>query len=175
MNTLKKILFSVAAAALFSVGSAQAERFDNDYAGDFWINLGAGVGINSSNNSSSDNNNILAIDISANYALDNHQLLTVRSAGNYFGDVTSYDVGAMYGLMQKNDMGYISFSAGLAALFAGDSSDKTDLGLPLEVQAFLTPTEHVGIGVILFGDTNLTNTSQSFGGVVLALQFGNLW
>ncbi len=73
-----------------------------------------------------------------------NRLLTARLLGyGLFGG--GYDVGVMYGLMGKNNFGMMAASAGVSYvqytafnLFEDEKSHGT-VGLPLQLQAFLTP------------------------------------
>ena len=85
---------------------------NDNYRGKFWLNLGSGAQAGTSD----DFNNIgLSAEISANYMLTSHQLLTLRMAGS--GGFLSPDnnsLGLLYGLVAKNKLGYISASAGVS-------------------------------------------------------------
>ncbi len=156
-----------------------------------WLNLG--VGLAGGNNFSG-----VGADVSLNYAPSNSRLWTLRSSeavnlsgifsnlfctSNCKNEDSAGDVALMYGLMQKNTLGYVSASTGLAlatdqqpeiivnGVQTQPGSNTYTIGLPLELQAFITPVRYVGIGLIGFGDLN---TRKSFGGVALALQFGKL-
>lgn len=132
-----------------------------------------------------------ALEASINFPTTEHQFITGRylasSGGNFFchtGCGYFREGGLLYGLMAKQRYGYVSASAGLSYVNTGytsgtdylgvnfqDPSQKT-IGVPAEIQAFVTPFKYVGIGVIGFGDYN---ANAPVVGAVLALQFGNLY
>ncbi len=161
-----------------SVTAVEPVKIDG-VVGSWWLNGGVGA------NTQFPTKN-LATDFSINYAVTEHQLLTVRTAGDLFksdflynkaGYATRYDAGILYGLMKKSKMGYVSASAGLGAIGNTGTSilDHADFGIPFEVQAFLTPTQHFGVGIIGFADANVHDFGKSFGGAALAIQVGQLW
>ncbi|MBN2689205.1 MAG: hypothetical protein JXR42_01175 [Gammaproteobacteria bacterium] len=147
------------------------------YQGKWWFNLGAGTMIAKKNKGTGVTG--IAGEISGNYATTNNQLLTIAVQDNFAGfyNVTSYNV--MYGLMKKNDEGYISGSAGLGYTHAGEdlfgfTMSTNGLNIPFEAQAFLTPYQHVGFGLIGFVNVLAKNGLHPYGGVMLAIQFGDL-
>lgn len=90
------------------------------------------------------------------------------------------DVGAMYGGMSKGKWGYASISTGLALTFLRSLEESstgtnpvrhTTIGLPLDIQLFLTPLAFVGIGITA---TSNINPRETFAGIFLCLQFGSL-
>ncbi len=178
MNLSFRRVLSVSLILFGSTTCALADDASlNNYSGG-WANIGLGF---------ADGNQFSGLggDISLNYAPSDSRLWTLRST--VATDIFSHnpgDVALMYGLMKKNTAGYVSVSTGLAladdeqprittnsGIVIQQGSEKYTLGLPLELQAFITPVRYVGIGLIGFGDVN---AKRSFGGVALALQFGKL-
>lgn len=196
---MKKILLSLSVILTVFCNVSFADSLDSTYQG-WWANLGLGFGAGSSLSG-------IAGEASLNYAPSSTRLWTLRALeipnfGGLFADSICNifitpgqpyhqcadersvgEVGAMYGLMGKNDFGYISGSAGLGLVDLQtpdiyinnvkvvSGHDSYTPGIPLEVQAFWTPFKYVGVGVIGYGDVN---TQKSFGGALLALQFGLL-
>jgi hypothetical protein len=90
------------------------------------------------------------------------------------------DIGLLYGRMTKGKWGYASAAGGLALTLLRMNEESssggfqiyhTTVGLPLELQAFLTPLPFAGIGVVASADIN---PKQSFAGIFLSLQIGSL-
>ena len=152
-----------------------------------WGNLG--LGIQSNRDSSyvdtkgtrkSYDNAGIAGELSFNLVTLPNQLLTASylSGGSFFGD--KYDsFNLLYGLIHKEQNGYVSASVGV-----GHSSiDVDDLfGVKLgrnrgivtasaELQAFWTPTQYFGFGVIVPG---MIGSHFSNVGALLAIQIGRL-
>jgi hypothetical protein len=190
----------------FSVLAAQ-----EDYSNTWWVNLGAGAGTVFGYDYEDDyiaemsDDGGLALTASFNYALTEHQLLTLRTSrteADFWGldhifdeDMTEqldgvYDIGLLYGLMQKNEYFLASAAAGLAytaveysqsttvcddnnQCISSNYSDYTEstVGFPVEVQLFWTPTDVLGIGLI--GLANF-NSEASYAAGLLAIQVGNL-
>lgn len=155
------------------------------YKNNFWFNIAGGAGFPATGS------DFWSSEFSFNWMTQENQLLTLRVAGdNFSGSQGNRDVGILYGLIGKGDIGYLSGSVGVAYTQAEkctsndsnsddsgdffsscDSTTTNTIGIPLEIQAFLTPFTHVGIGLIGFGNIN---SQSSFGGVMLALQLGTL-
>jgi hypothetical protein len=104
---------------------------------------------------------------------------------------SSWDLGLLYGVRTHNQGNFLgTASIGLAVvthvrrgdylgaeqmwLFADTYYEKkntTTVGIPIEVQAILSPTSSFGLGLIVFGDINPTS---SLWGVTFSLFAGNL-
>jgi len=119
----------------------------------------------------------------------NDILFSIRGMQNgefkpFSEDYSDYDreISALIGYSYKGQWAYISFSAGIGGLYHVKHSysitwelikEKTyTVGLPLEVQMFLTPIPILGIGIIGFCNLNFMSTSIGF---LLCLQIGYLW
>ncbi len=140
----------------------------------WWINVGGGLTTGVSTDD--------AVNAGYNISLNiqpwqfHSQFLTLRSAGAEFIGGDYYDMGLLYGLISRNQNGFISASAGVGAVFfeknfLGKNDNKTVAGVPMELQAFWTPVPNFGLGLI--GYVNV-NEEHSFYGMVLALQLANL-
>ena len=188
----KRFMHLMLIPALFFLTGAFAQTNTDDqtagigktYKGNIWLNIAGGLVSSSSGTEPG------SVGASLNLMTQEHQLLTLRFAGNPTAD-GNHDVGLLYGLIAKDNNGYVSGSLGVAYTQAAtcndtssSSSDPWDfswdlcsdtvtstVGLPLEVQAFLTPFANVGFGLIGFGNIN---SQSSFGGLMLSLQFGQL-
>jgi len=103
-----------------------------------------------------------------------HQVISGRAAaalteGDFLWDDV-WDVALIWGLASRRSTSFSSFGAGLGYVGGttlGQSSNT--FGLALEAQAFRQLWKGVGIGLYAFGNFNKQN---SFGGVTLALRFG---
>lgn len=104
---------------------------------------------------------------------------TCDSAG-----ATVADVGFLYGYIYKRPRGYLSASAGLALVAAipptitvvgvGENTDRSTryrVGLPVDIQAFWTPSRYFGLGLIGFADVNARYSNV---GALVAIQLGRL-
>lgn len=140
----------------------------------WWINVGGGLttGFNS------DDPVNAGFDVSVNIQpwQFHSQVITVRSAGAEFIGGDYYDMGLLYGLISRNQNGFISASAGVGAVFfeknfLGKNDNKTVAGIPMEIQAFWTPVPNFGLGLVGYANVN---EEHSFYGMVLALQLANL-
>lgn len=140
----------------------------------------------------------IAGEVSLNYRLNYHWLLTARSVSvtsyPYFngkstacalvntancGNKRSWanEKGLLAGYIFQGDYGYSTLSLGLAQAkgktYAHSSSAKDKfnvLSLPLESQIFWTPTGFLGLGLIAFADIN---KYRWFQGALLAVQIGD--
>ena len=162
----------------------------------WWINIGLGIG------ALEDSSGYLGGDVSLDYAVTQHQLLTVRTAGinntkGIHGDNIAYatsgglihasdhvggigDIGAMYGLMSRHNWGYVSASAGLAVVDGSSSptgyfrsTGKDFTTVGIPLEVQTFWTPTKHVGVGLIGFAD-ANLDGSFAGVTLALQFGQL-
>lgn len=197
---MKNIIAAVILIIFFSF--ALADELSPNYSG-WWINLGVGASAGSQlvgpaaelslNYAPSQNRlwtlraleaanlgGMFANSLSCEFLVTSGEQFNPSSCVD---DRSAGEIGAMYGLMSKSDFGYISGSAGLGLVALQTPSiyinnvkvlnGKTTYtpGAPLEIQAFWTPFKYMGLGIIDFGDLN---THKSFGGALLALQFGIL-
>ncbi len=174
-----------------------------NYQGSWWMNVGLGLGHWKTSATDSNRDSGLAGGLSINYMPSQHTLVTLRGTtiadfGFVFipfvywasGSDQVSDVSALFGLIQKGRWGYVSASAGLGYVHAKYKSRTSifnpftgqevtsrtkhrtgTIGIPGEIQVFFTPFKFAGIGLIGFGNYN---NKHSFGGVMLALQFGKL-
>jgi hypothetical protein len=138
----------------------------------WWINVGGGL---TTGFHSEDAVNA-GFNVSLNIQPFPHQMFTVRSAGADFIGGDYYDMAALYGLISRNQNGYVSAAAGVGAVFferdfLGKNDNKAVAGVPLEMQAFWTPTPNFGLGLV--GYLNI-NEEHSYYGMVLSLQLANL-
>ncbi len=183
MSRLKIIKMMLVILLSFSwIHHAYAETTSENNGHQWWLDLGLGVGVG--------NGNVFGGGtalIDGNYRLSEHQLFTVRAmqTNEIFGQNNFTDVGVLYGAIAKAKYGYAAVSAGLGwvqykeaygqhtGLFQREHIRTINtVGLPVELQLFVTPTPYVGIGIIGFSNVNSVKTVS---GAVLALQFGNLW
>jgi len=151
------------------------------YGGNWWVNLGLGAGATLDTGSESDRyeEDGISWEASFNMMPDDQQLATFRvmSTGDFFDNF--YDLGPLYGMIYKTHDSYISASAGLAYTEvaktqinqSGPARTVRTIGVPLEIQAFMTPYPSMGAGLIGFGDIN---DKVSLVGVALSVQFGVL-
>lgn len=127
------------AGALMSPFASEAAR---ETPPTWWLNLGSGAGANFN---SLVNGEIAAGELSFNGALSEHGFLTLYSAG--VGE--KYDAGIMYGYVSRKPSSYWSASAGICYYELNDYWNiKKGAGIPLEVQAFWTPFNHFGLGLV---------------------------
>lgn len=172
----KRFLKIALCSALITVsGAALADTPQNH---NWWVNFGSGIGGGNSELGG------LAGTISANYQLFPHQLISARilKINNLmYNDSNFTDIGIMYGLMNKFNDGYVSASAGLSyARYEYDQRPlfffklptvvKQRMGIPIEAQAFVRPFNHVGFGIIGFGNIN---SAKNVFGAALAIQVGS--
>jgi hypothetical protein len=136
------------------------------YANPWWVDVGAGVaGLGDSHDFGVLPGFSGAVDV--NYMLSKHQLITARATDIsgliFIADFNMQDAGLMYGLIQKWKYGYVSASAGVAythtslglSLFGSNSvAGESMVGIPLEINAGITPFQHLGFGVKLFANVN---------------------
>jgi len=192
VNSIKKLLLGFGVILIFSSAAiASTEKMPNGESNhQWWLNLGVGFGGNGKFGGVADL-------IDANYRLSEYKLISARAlqTNKFLGANNFTDVGVLYGLIAKGKYGYASASAGLSWVQykegytywvtqkkgPGYSVDSlriqnvrtiNTIGIPAEVQLFVTPTPYVGIGLIGFANAN---TASSISGVMLALQIGNLW
>lgn len=131
-----------------------------------------------------------ATGVSASY-LSGYNLYTVRYAYNAEMNLLSsspaisvWDVGLLYGRTARNQMYYSSASAGVGlvggvrrgksisgTLFDYESHSYSTIGIPLQVELFLTPRPFFGIGLSAAGNLN---PERSFADVRLCLRVGKL-
>lgn len=82
------------------------------------------------------------------------------------------DFGLLYGFIWKDNLKYMSVSAGLATTFGRDAAKEfTTLGIPIEGRLIGIKSSSWGGGVIAFANVN---SQQSFGGVLFCLEIGKL-
>ncbi|MFA6036602.1 MAG: hypothetical protein WC748_00605 [Legionellales bacterium] len=203
--------FSLITIMMVFLGNFSVFAAQEDYSNTWWINLGAGAGNVFGYDYEDDfyedtDHGGVALTASFNYAVTEHQLLTLRTSRSeadlwsfvivediFYDDVENldavYDIGVLYGLMEKNKYFLASISAGLAytaiefsqsenvcvdnTCSSVNHSDRTQstIGVPFEAQLFWTPTDVFGIGVI--GLANI-NSEASYAAGLLAIQVGNL-
>ena len=163
----------------------------------FWLNVALGVGgTKSIVGKRFRNYGGVAGELSLNYRLNYHWLLTARSihliSYPYFNGRTTdcalfntsscdekqswtSDKGVLMGYILQGDYGYGTLSLGLAhtegITSAGSTKDEFNtIGFPLESQVFWTPSGFFGLGLIAFANIN---KYRWFGGTLLALQLGD--
>lgn len=135
----------------------------NDYTGSFWVNLMVGLGYIAGDNSKLAKVDLhhrganVSIGVSGNYMVSTNRLLTLNglSEGEIFGGART-SIGALYGLINKNDFGYASITGGISlemlepgGLFrVVEAPTTTTIGIPVQGQAFWTPTKSFGLGLI---------------------------
>lgn len=145
----------------------------------WWVNLGTGV---AGSHDSSDNIGGYTATASINFPVFQYQLMTVDyiQTDQFLGASSVKEVGLLYGLIARQKYGYESASAGLSWVQYDQGrggflvpkehiATYDTIGIPGELQFFLTPISHFGLGVIIFGNLN---NKKSFMGAALALQFG---
>lgn len=129
-----------------------------------WVNAGVGVGINGMSGL-------------FNFShLRNTRLLSFRYA-MYSGILGSppelSEIGFMYGIGSKKKFFFGSVSLGLGYIWGTgyNSEDISTIGIPVEMQFFLTPLSFCGVGLTLL--SNINHKAPTFG-VAFCLQIGKL-
>lgn len=141
------------------------------YSHRWWVNLGVGPAT-----STDDGAITVGYEMSFNYMMNEHFLLTGRSAGSEFIGGDYYDGGLLLGYIIRNPTSYLSFSTGGAYTVINNSqifrkSSRSVFGVPFDIQGFWTPNNNIAIGLIGFANVN---SQLTFGGLLLAIQLGNL-
>ncbi len=124
--------------------SLSEQNLVQQYKHPWWINIGGGL---TTGFQSTDAVNA-GFDVSINVQPYQHQMATLRSAGAEFIGGDYYDVGLMYGLISRNQNGYISASTGVSAVFfengfLGHNDNTATVGLPIDLQAFWIPVTNL--------------------------------
>lgn len=137
----------------------------------YWANIGLGAGTTG----------VSAV-ASVSYRF-NGNLLSLR--GSTTGGAASddyWDVGLLYGRTASGSWYQTSLSAGIGLMGGRTNQDgpvsarstetlEPTVSLPLEAQLFWRPADFWGLGLSAFANIN---AKQSFGGIALCLQVGNL-
>ncbi len=94
---------------------------------------------------------------------------------------TVKDVGVTYGVIEKNKWLYtsaatgVSFLAGEKRVGVGDANSRLEdfstVGIPYELQLFITPIPALGVGLSFSGSLN---NEASYAGILLCMQYGLL-
>ena len=84
------------------------------------------------------------------------------------------ELSGMYGISYRHSILLITASTGLGVvqvLQSGPSGRQhaTTVGIPLDFQVMISPLRVIGLGVVVSGNLNL---KQSFGSVMIGMQFG---
>jgi len=165
-----------------ATGSVSAGN-DGDDGHYFWVNLGVGMGMGAD----PDGDICSSPGIVISYLAGTH-LFSLRYAHSYEINILGpspsnevLDIGVLYGIIAKNEIGFASVSAGLGGVkgikrvsagpteYIGESVFTT--GVPLEAQLFWNPVSFFGLGLYAFANANL---ERPFGGVLFCVQAGNL-
>lgn len=178
MNKSIRFLLSILLISNLLSLSAFADTTATRDRGQWWINLGSGIG------GGSDFAGIDSGLVSGNYRITQYQLITARymSTQEFIGNSRLQDAGLLYGPIAKYKYGYVSAAAGLGWVrydhYEGGLifpsvhvSTHNTVGIPAEIQAFVTPTPYVGLGLVVFGNVN---SQKSIIGAALAIQLGDL-
>lgn len=191
---IKKIITRSALIAAFVCPGLSLASDLEGFQGDWWINAGIGGGssLNINGNEDEFDPTGLSLEASFNYMVQDQQLFTFRTLSTDSFSNYLQDLGPLYGYIYKTKNGYASASAGLAytrvhreddfitqlvEAASGDNSigkpdeTVTTVGVPLEVQGFVTPTQAVGFGAVAFANLN---DKASVAGINLSLQAGVL-
>jgi len=106
--------------------------------------------------------------------VNNTLVKTVTLIGLFDGIDYTNDTGILMGWLYNKDCMQFSASAGLAYVYGGKKASflnngrrYSTIGIPLEIQAFWKTFDHLGIGIIGFGNLN---SKRTFFGGVLALR-----
>lgn len=111
----------------------------------------------------------------------------VFDASDMREDIRADEYAIIFGMSMNYQLGHLGFGTGISNVkdfspgtpitFGGshivryEKIEHSTIGLPIHFEAFFTPVRFFGIGVILFANIN---SSQSFGGFCLCIQFGKL-
>ena len=98
-----------------------------------------------------------------------------------------WEVGVLYGPTMRSRTSFLSIAGGVSLVSSTtrgkylrntnefflrrihESVSRSTIGLPIEVQAFWTPSSFVAFGIYVFGNMN---TQRSFGGALFCFQMG---
>ncbi len=86
------------------------------------------------------------------------------------------DLSGMYGFSYKRSLLFLAASSGLGFVWVtenGPTGEKrsTTIGVPLELQAFMTPLRVLGLGVTISANIN---AKQSYASAMICMQFGKV-
>lgn len=132
----------------------------------FWVNGGLSIGRPG---------DFYAPQASFTYRYGN-RMISVRCCGTWSFDepVNINDIGVLCGLSKKTKLFLLGGGIGVSYVkgynFNSYESGIT-IGIPVEMQTFVTPFKFVGVGVYWFGNFNL---KRNFYGAALCLQIGKL-
>ena len=165
-----------AALVLMWPSSTRAQLAERQHTA-FWVNGGLGW------------SSLGSLAESANVSFQYEKfLVSLRTTGSnegLFGGTTLHDFGLLIGLTSIRTEWHSSVAIGIAmvsgyrdnsGLFSfGDVESRhhisPKIGLPIEAQLFLRPTDSMGFGAYLYANIN---AEQPFGGITFCLQFGKL-
>lgn len=183
-NKTNKIFFMMLSIIFifFCTGLLSAENNESEghY---FWVNLGAGMSLGAD----PDGDICISPGIVMSYLAGTH-LFSLRYAHSYEFNILGsspanevMDIGLLYGIIARNEIGFASISAGLGGVsgikrvgdyMTGYMGKKFfTMGVPLEAQLFLDPFGFLGVGLYAFANVNL---EKSFAGVLFCIQLGKV-
>lgn len=158
-----------------------------------WGFLGVGGGAASGANGPdfSGMGGVVGLSYQSGYGLFSCRISTVSASGGTESSYTATeensigDLAAMVGFSFKSRYAMFSMATGLSIVVGTkvvettsygytnkDSVDYTGVGVPFEMQLFLTPSTSFGFGLYFFGNAN---AEKSFYGFLFGIQFGRLW
>jgi hypothetical protein len=133
----------------------------------FWVNGGLSIG---------HPGDFFAPQASFTYRFGN-RIVSVRCCGtwSFDGPVNINDIGVLYGISKKTRLFLLGGGIGVSYVRGYSFDDHEEgftIGLPVEIQTFVTPFKFVGVGVYWFGNFNL---KRNFYGAALCLQIGKVY
>jgi hypothetical protein len=170
---MKLLLLILIPAMMLSINSIMAqvvEEPEHESEDHYWIGVGLGTGTLG----------FPAGSINLSYQFDG-SVITARGAidGEIFGD-DLWDLALLYGISIGHGELYASAGAGVAivggershGIFSQGEDIPITAGLAIESQLAWRPIPL--LGVVLYGFADI-NTEESFAGVTMGVQVGNLW